>query len=171
MRCTFPPSAKDWPLQKQMENPPGTSEAHADQAEAFLPAWESQRRGSRPCPWWCDSRRPCCRNEPPSEHLKCVSFTLAFCIENLTILGGNIILQFYFIFFLNFLFYWLFMILFFFLYIFVLKNGPIQPLFCLFLVFLNKQYNFFNKYMWKNVHPVYGARIQTHNLQNVSLFL
>ena len=24
--------------------------------------------------------------------------------------------------------------------------------------------------MWKNVHPVYGAGIRTHNLQNVSLF-
>ena len=23
--------------------------------------------------------------------------------------------------------------------------------------------------MWKNVHPVYGAGIQTHNLQNMSL--
>ena len=42
--------------------------------------------------------------------------------------------------------------------------------FRLFSVFSNKQYNFYNKYMWKNVHPVYGAGIQTHNLQNVSLF-
>ena len=24
--------------------------------------------------------------------------------------------------------------------------------------------------MWKNVHPVYGAGIQTHDLWNVSLF-
>ena len=24
--------------------------------------------------------------------------------------------------------------------------------------------------MWKNVHPVYGAGIQTHDLQNMSLF-
>ena len=24
--------------------------------------------------------------------------------------------------------------------------------------------------MWKNVHPVYSAEIQTHNLQNVSHF-
>ena len=29
--------------------------------------------------------------------------------------------------------------------------------------------NFYNKYMWKNVHPVYGAGIQTHDLRNVSL--
>ena len=29
-----------------------------------------------------------------------------------------------------------------------------------------KHYNFYNKYMWKNVHPVYGAGIQTHNLRN-----
>ena len=28
---------------------------------------------------------------------------------------------------------------------------------------------FYNKYMWKNVHPVYGAGIRTHNLWNVSL--
>ena len=28
---------------------------------------------------------------------------------------------------------------------------------------------FSNKYMWKNVHPVYGAGIRTHNLQNMSL--
>ena len=40
-----------------------------------------------------------------------------------------------------------------------------RPLFCLFSVFLIKQYNFYNKYMWKNVHPVYGARIWTHDLR------
>ena len=45
-----------------------------------------------------------------------------------------------------------------------------RPLFHLFLVFSNKHYNFYNNYMWKNVHPVYGAGIQTHDLWNVSLF-
>ena len=42
--------------------------------------------------------------------------------------------------------------------------GQPRPLFCLFSVFSNKQYNFYNKYMWKNVHPVYSAGIQTHKL-------
>ena len=54
--------------------------------------------------------------------------------------------------------------------IFFKKKGQPWPLFRLFSVFSNKQYNFYNKYMWKNVHPVYGAGIWTHNLQNVSLF-
>ena len=40
--------------------------------------------------------------------------------------------------------------------------------FCLFSVFLNKQYNFYNKSMPKNVHLVYGDGIRTHNLQNIS---
>ena len=43
--------------------------------------------------------------------------------------------------------------------------GQPRPLFRLFSVFSNKQYNFYNKYMSKNIHPVYGAGIQTHNLQ------
>ena len=29
---------------------------------------------------------------------------------------------------------------------------------------------FYNKYMWKNVYPVYDVRIQTHDLWNMSLF-
>ena len=29
---------------------------------------------------------------------------------------------------------------------------------------------FYNKYMWKNVHPVYSDGILTHDLWNVSLF-
>ena len=45
--------------------------------------------------------------------------------------------------------------------------GKPWALFRLFLVFSN---NFYNKFMWKNVHPVYGAGIRTHNLRNVSLF-
>ena len=40
----------------------------------------------------------------------------------------------------------------------------------LFLVFSNKlHYNFYSKYMWKNVYPVYSAWIQTHDLWNMSL--
>ena len=35
--------------------------------------------------------------------------------------------------------------------------------------FLNKHYNFYDKFMWKDVHPVYGAGIQTHNLWEMSL--
>ena len=30
-------------------------------------------------------------------------------------------------------------------------------------------YNFYNKYMWKKFHRIYGAGIQTHDLQNVNL--
>ena len=37
-----------------------------------------------------------------------------------------------------------------------------------FSVFSNKHYNFYNKYLWKNVHPVYIAGIQTHDLKNMS---
>ena len=29
--------------------------------------------------------------------------------------------------------------------------------------------NFYNKYMWKNFHPVYGAGIWTHDHRNMSL--
>ena len=43
-------------------------------------------------------------------------------------------------------------------------------LYCLFSVISNKHnYNFYNKYMWKNVHLEYDAGIQTHNLPNMSL--
>ena len=40
------------------------------------------------------------------------------------------------------------------------------------LFFFKKKhhYNFYNKYMWKNVHPVFGAGIRTYDLRNVSLF-
>ena len=55
-------------------------------------------------------------------------------------------------------------------FLFFLKMGQPRPLFCLFSVFSNKHYNFYNKYLWKNVHPVYGAGIRTHDLRNVSLF-
>ena len=33
-------------------------------------------------------------------------------------------------------------------------KGQPRPLFRLFFVFSNKQYNFYNKSMWKNVHPI-----------------
>ena len=50
-----------------------------------------------------------------------------------------------------------------------LKNGTTPASFFVYLsVFSNKQYNFFNKLMWKNVHPVYGAGIRNHNLSNIS---
>ena len=45
------------------------------------------------------------------------------------------------------------------------KNGPTPASF---LVFSNKRYNFYNKSLWKNVHPVYGAGIRTHNLSQMS---
>ena len=47
------------------------------------------------------------------------------------------------------------------------KMGQPRSLFCLFLVFSSKQYNFSTN-QCKKVHPVYGTRIQTHNLSNMS---
>ena len=47
---------------------------------------------------------------------------------------------------------------------FYFKMGNPRPLFNLFSVFFKRHYNFYNKFMWKNVHPVYGTGIQTHNL-------
>ena len=45
-----------------------------------------------------------------------------------------------------------------------------RPLFHLFSVFLKQtSIQFCNRLMWKNVHPVYGAGIRTHDLQNRSL--
>ena len=49
-----------------------------------------------------------------------------------------------------------------------LKNGQTPASFCLFLVFSNKQYNICKKSMQKNVHPVKGTGIRTHNLLNMS---
>ena len=37
----------------------------------------------------------------------------------------------------------------------------------LFVYFLNKHYNFYNKFMWKNVFPVCSAGIQTHDFHNM----
>ena len=39
-----------------------------------------------------------------------------------------------------------------------------RPLYRLISVFSNKQYKFYKKLMWKNVHPVSGTEIWTHNL-------
>ena len=47
--------------------------------------------------------------------------------------------------------------------------GQPWPLLRLFLVFSNKHYKFLQQIYVKNVHPVYGTRIQTHDLQNMSL--
>ena len=53
---------------------------------------------------------------------------------------------------------------------FLKKMGQTQPLFRLFSVFFKQtSIQFYNKLMWKNVHPVYGTGIRTHDLQNVSL--
>ena len=45
---------------------------------------------------------------------------------------------------------------------------------CIFVVYFRSlkqtSLQFYNKYMWKNVHPVYGAGIRTHDLQIMSLF-
>ena len=43
--------------------------------------------------------------------------------------------------------------------------GQPRPIFRLFSVFSNKQYNF-NNYKC-HVHPVYGAGIRTHDLSNI----
>ena len=52
--------------------------------------------------------------------------------------------------------------------VFFLKNGPTPTSFS-FIFGLFKQTLQFLQYV-KNVHPVYGAGIRTHDLRNVSLF-
>ena len=42
--------------------------------------------------------------------------------------------------------------------------------FVYFRSFQTNNTNFFNKYMWKNVHPIYGARIQTYDLWKSKVF-
>ena len=49
--------------------------------------------------------------------------------------------------------------------------GHTRPSFILFLVFSNKQYKCQNQFVWKNVHPVYSAEIQTHYLLFTSLLI
>ena len=46
--------------------------------------------------------------------------------------------------------------------------GNPRTLFRLFSVFSNKQYNLYNESMRKNIHPVSGAGIRTHDLLNTS---
>ena len=36
-------------------------------------------------------------------------------------------------------------------------------------IFSSKHYNFYNKYKWQKVHPIYSAGIRTHSLQHMSL--
>ena len=48
------------------------------------------------------------------------------------------------------------------------KMGQPRPLFRLFLVFPNKQYNFLQQINVKNVHPVYGTGIRTQDLLNLN---
>ena len=53
----------------------------------------------------------------------------------------------------------------------LLKWAILGLLFVHFWRFSNKHYKFYNKLIWKNVHPVSGAGIQTHNLLIMSLLL
>ena len=46
--------------------------------------------------------------------------------------------------------------------------GQPRPLFCLFLVFFKQKIQFLQQINVKNVHPVYGTGIQTHDLLNMS---
>ena len=50
-----------------------------------------------------------------------------------------------------------------------LKNGPSWPLFHLYSVFLKQTLYFLHQLNAKNVHQVYGAGIQTHDLQKINL--
>ena len=50
------------------------------------------------------------------------------------------------------------------------KNGPTPACFNIFLVFLSKQYNITNQCEKCHVHPVYSARIRTHDLLNMNRF-
>ena len=54
--------------------------------------------------------------------------------------------------------------------IFLKKNGPTPASFSLILGLFKQTLQFLQQIYVKNVHPVYGAGIRTHNLQNVSLF-
>ena len=59
-------------------------------------------------------------------------------------------------------FVWTFLLTFF-------KMGQPRRLFWLFSIFSNKhRYNLYNKSMWKNIHPVYGTGIRTHDLRYMS---
>ena len=47
--------------------------------------------------------------------------------------------------------------------------GPPRPLFNLFSVFFKQTIQILHQSNVKNVHPVYGAGIRTHDLWNMSL--
>ena len=50
-------------------------------------------------------------------------------------------------------------------------NGPTPAFFSFIFGFFKQTLQFLQQIgMWKNVHPVYGAGIQTHDLWDVSLF-
>ena len=44
-----------------------------------------------------------------------------------------------------------------------LNNGPTPASFSFTFILSNTHYIFYNKLMWKYVHPVYGAGIRTHD--------
>ena len=48
------------------------------------------------------------------------------------------------------------------------SKWSIPGLFFVYFVFSNKHNNVYNKFIGKNYHPVYGARIRTHDLQDIS---
>ena len=51
--------------------------------------------------------------------------------------------------------------------VFFQKMGHPRSLLCLFSVFFKQtSFNFYNKLIWKNVHPVYGTGIRTHNRES-----
>ena len=51
-----------------------------------------------------------------------------------------------------------------------LKNGPTLASFSFIFSLFKQTLQFYNKYMWKNVHPLNCAGIRTHDLRIVSLF-
>ena len=54
--------------------------------------------------------------------------------------------------------------------VYFLKNGPTSASFLFIFVLFKQTLQFLQQIYVKNVHPVYGAGIQTHDLRNVSLF-
>ena len=50
------------------------------------------------------------------------------------------------------------------------KNWPAPASFSFIFGLFEQTIQFYSKYLWKNVHPVYGAGIQSHDLWKVSLF-
>ena len=48
------------------------------------------------------------------------------------------------------------------------KNGPITASFFVYFRSFKQTKHFYSKSMWKNIHPVYGVGIRTHNLSSMS---